>query len=215
MARIVISDVNNSLGKIIYNGSYLWAISSEENMIVSINPSTGDAVRWSGLVDDNPQDIFFDNYYYWVTGKDNDSITKYYLSDDKVCSQLNSGSPVSCQTDADCGVGGFGACLFAVPQTFGVYDIGNEPSYITYDGTYIWVANSAEQSITRLLGADPSQSIDYSLGFHPTGLVFDTTYLWISGSTGLTKLYSGSGYGSADLKDTLTLQFNNPLIKQE
>jgi len=208
-----------SLGKIIYNGSYLWALATNDDTgvgsVVNINPSTNDAMRWDGLIGSSPSDIFFDNYYYWVTSTDSDSVTRYYLSESKVCSQLDNDDPVACQTDIDCSAGGFGTCLFVVPQSFGTHDTGDEPAYMAFDGTYIWAANVAGQSLTRLLAADPSQTTSFTLGFTPTGLLFDGTYLWISSSTGLTKMYSGSGYGSTDLRDTLTLQFNSPLIQQD
>lgn len=207
-----------SLGKIIYNGSYLWALATNDDTgvgsVININPSTDDAMRWKDI-GNSPADIFFDNYYYWVTSTDNDSVTRYYLSESKVCSQLDSGgNPVTCQTDAKCSDEGFGACSFAVPQPLGAYNTGDEPSHIAFDGTYIWVTNVVDQNLTRLLAADPSQTENYSLGFTPTGLLFDGTYLWVSSSTGLTKIYSGTGMGSTDLRDTLTLQFNNPLIQQ-
>ena len=200
----------NSLGKIIYSGSYLWALSSLENAVISINPSNNEAVRWDGLVSSNPQDIFFDNYFYWVANKDVDTLTSFYLSSSKVCSQ----SPTtSCESDADCSGFGFGAC-FAVPQQFANYSTGDAPSNIAFDGTYIWVGNETSQNLSRYLAADPTQRKDFTLGSSPLELLFDGTYLWVSTGTGLTSIYSGSGYGSTNLSDTLTLQNNSTLQSQ-
>ncbi len=186
------SSTASSLGKIIYNGSYLWILGIQsatgDDLIFNVNPSDGEAVGYKHDDFNNLQDIFFDNYYYWlVSGEDSNTITRFYFD--------NSQSPPV--------------------VTYGTYSTGTGPSDIAFDGTYIWVANVAGQSLTRLLAADPFQATSFSLGFTPTGMVFDGTYLWISGSTGLTKIYSGSGYGSTDLSDTLALQNNNPLIQQD
>jgi len=208
---IIISNEDNSIGKIIFNGSYLWTIASVENRIFAINPSSGEAVGWDGVVGNNPSDIFFDNYFYWVANRGDGTVTKYYLMDYKVCSEDQS---FGCSYDSDCEAEGKGAC-FAWPQPFGSYQAGDGPASLAYDGTYLWTSNFDGQSLTRLLVADPSQSTEYSLGFNPYEMLFDGTYLWVpSNGTKIKKLYTGTGMGSTDLSDTLALQFNNPLIQQ-
>lgn len=212
------SGIDVSDGKIIFNGSFLWVTgrdASNNGIIFNINPSSLKAVGWSDLVAANPQDIFFDNYYYWVANRDSDSLTKFYLSY-KVCTNdYNPANERSCTVDSDCDItGGDGAC-FAKAQPFGTYsvDSNSQPSRLAFDGTGLWV--STRNGVTRLLAADPSVPQAFSLNFAPTGLVFDGTYLWASESgTNIDKLYSGTGYGVTDLSGTLTLQQNSPLIQQ-
>ncbi|MCH7492641.1 hypothetical protein IID19_03590 [Patescibacteria group bacterium] len=198
----------NSLGKIIYNGSYLWALSSLENAVININPSNNDSVRWDGLVSSNPQDIFFDNYFYWVVNKDADTLTSFYLSGTKVCSEAQE---TICQIDSDCT--GFGGC-FAKPKQYANYSTGDGPTSIAFDGTYLWVGNETSQNLSRYLAADPTQRKDFILGSSPLEILFDGTYLWVSTGTGLTSIYSGTGYGSTNLSGTLTLQNNSTIQSQ-
>lgn len=203
--RLSVTNVPNSLQSLMYNGSFLWAVSQEEDGIVNINPSTGEAVLWIGLSGLAPSDIIFDNFHYWVPNSDGNSITAFYLSEVKVCSQNQS---LSCSTDTDCA--GAGGC-FAVPQIQGAYATDTEPTAALFDGTHIWTINQTGQSLTRLFAAQPSVRQDIPLGFTPEGLLFDGSYLWTSGSSvagykGINKIFAGVGYGQQSLEAGLTLQ---------
>lgn len=220
-----------SLGKIIYNGSYLWVLATNDTTgagsVININPSSQDAIRWDGLIGSDPVDILYDNYYYWVLNNRDGTITRFYLQNNKVCSELNVADPVPCQTNDNCA--GFGSCSFAIPQEYGVYPVStdishssNTPVAITQDGQNIWIINQWTDSgnnnyaeLIRMPMADPDSAESFSLNMTPTNIAFDGTMVWVSSADGgLVNIYSGSGYGSTDLSDTAALQSNNPLTSQ-
>lgn len=213
LQRIHVTATPQSLGRIVYNGSYLWVVASADNGLININPATGNAVLWDNLVGVEPSDIFYDNYNYWVANRGTNSVTAFYLTDAKHCSLDQS---MTCSTDADCGSNG--GC-FADPQSRGSFSVGNEPVAVTFDGTYVWTANASGSSLTRLLAADPTVREDVPLTFSPLGLLFDKTYLWSTGTgsagdVGLVKLFSGVGYGTDSTTDGLALQSASPLTWQ-
>ncbi len=226
LAAVSLTASNFSIGKLIYNGKYLWALATDTDTnfgyLLNINPSSTESVSWQSLVGRNPADIFFDNYYYWVSNAGDNSLTRYYLRSTNVCASPHpdSGAYISCQYDTNCdsvsysgGSVNLGGC-FALPQQYGLFNTGTTPAGMVFDGTFIWLLNAGDSSLTRYNAADPSQTTTVGLGFVPTGIVFDGTYLWISSSSGVARHYSGTGFSSADLSGTLTLQDNSPLTTQ-
>jgi hypothetical protein len=186
---IAMPNTPGQLQKIIYNGSYLWVLAGK--IVININPSdpANASTAYRGVLSDNDetQDIFYDNYYYWVTNQSENTITKFYLG--------YSGYPY-------------------VLETYTTAN-GHGPTNMVFDGMYMWVTETTDNHLGRFVAGLASQAPqEYTLSFSPTGMVFDGTYLWLSSSTGLTKIYSGSGYGLADLSKTLTLQQNNPMVQQ-
>jgi len=224
------SEVNFYSGKVIYNGSYLVVTGSDYSttyrdrvVIFNANPSSGKAVGWKDFTADshyNPADIFFDNYFYWVTNKGStnhadNSITKFYYSD-KICTFSNDKQGDSCVTDRDCDVTGDDGACFPMPEEFETYTISSisNPFLIAFDGTYIWVANDNwnEPGVVRLLAADPIQQLGLLPNNRILGVMFDGTYLWAStNGYKIKKLYTGTGYGGTDLSEVLTLWQNPPI----
>jgi len=220
-------------GKVIYNGSFFMVTGREYNtdqvVVFNVNPSSLKAVGWTDFTASehyNPIDIIFDNYYYWVSNNGtasnaDNSITKFFLSPDKICTAPNfdPDNPVSCTVDTDCDSApgsGDGAC-FAQPVEFGTYIFTSitEPRQLAFDGTYVWVNNDQwnEYGVARLLASDPSQQAHFMENDRTYGVLFDGSSIWAStnGSV-IKKLYSGSGYGLNDLSQTLTLWQNAPLF---
>lgn len=226
----LVDENDYTLGKIIYDGSFLSLITTnkitQNGSIINVNPSTSDGVRWDGLVGQNPVDIYFDNEYYWVLGASYGKITRFYMQNNKVCTELAlDGSPKSCQNDSDCS----GTCTFFIPQPYGSYYIsydytraGNTPTNFIFTDKDIWINNNwldsgnlTHSELVKMSLYDPNETESIALAGTTNGLVFDQTYLWISSSdSDLVKIFSGIGYGHTDLTDTVALQNNNPLISQ-
>ncbi|MDD5040042.1 MAG: hypothetical protein PHY34_02740 [Patescibacteria group bacterium] len=209
------------VGRIIYNGDMLYAIASGDDggYVVALNPSSADAAIYQNVIGNSPTDIFYDNAYYWVTNGADDSVTRFYLSGSRICS-LKDPSTLdwkSCAVNSDC-VGGssedLGGC-FPVPVPYGSFATSDSPVAIAFDGVHIWTADAGTGTLSALKAADPNDRETFSLGFSPTGMRFDGSSLWVSGPTGLTKRYSGVGYGTTDLSGTLTLQNIDPLTEQK
>jgi hypothetical protein len=205
-------NTEHQLVKMVFDGMYLWALANDRH-VYKINPSDMSYTDFNGFVGSNPQDMLYDNYYFWVANQDDDTVTRLYAD---VSGQL---------------------------QVLGTYAVGDGPKYLAFDGGWLWVANTNSSTVTRLSAADPRQDgtcsggvcqgnlagqscttnydcntdhrVDFSLGYVPVGMNFDGTHIWVgSNGTALKKYYSGRGWSTTDLSGTLTLQNNNPLIQQ-
>jgi len=229
----LVDQSENTLGKIIYNGIFLWALSTTNDTgsgsVINMNPSTGDAMRWDGLVGSYPVDIHYDNYYYWVLNSGQGTISRFYLQNNKVCTELDAyNSPISCKDDSGCVE--FGVCGFVIPQNYGTYlistddsHIENNPTNFVFDDNNIWINNkwldsdSNEYSeIVKMPLADPEEIENIELNASSTAIAFDQSYLWVSSSdSDLLKIYSGNGYGKIDMTNTLIIQNNDTLIPQQ
>ena len=222
-------DSDYALGKIIFNGKYLvilvthTASVEDDGYIMNVNPSSQESVLWEGLVGSEPADIFFDNYYYWVSDLGDGTMSRFYMSSDKYCSILQDGDREPCPDDNYCSTAGLGAC-FAWPEPYGTFNMSidhasDEPSSIQFDGTHIWVLNrwidGASVTHDELVGMsayDPTITKRTPLtdaggeNITPTGMVFDGTDLWLSSGDGLKRAFSGTGHGADNLEQTLQFQ---------
>ncbi len=232
----LVNPSNYDLGKVIFDGNYLWALASNNvtsnGVIININPSTGDYIPWGGIVGNNPVDIYFDNYYYWVLNSGQGTITRFHLNSNKVCSKLtSSGNPFVCSLDSDCSSlsPSLGQCGFSRPQNYGYFivssdnsHVNNSPTNFVFTDKDIWVNNiwtdddsNNFSELVRMPLYDPSDFENFELNGTTNGIAFDQTYLWISSSdSDLVKIFSGTGYGHTDMTDTLLVQNNSPLISQ-
>jgi len=81
------------------------------------------------------------------------------------------------------------------------YAVGNNPQGITFDGTYIWVANRGDDTVTKLRTSDGALIGTYNagnmdtLGYAPGGIAFDGEYIWVANqaSNSVTKLRASDG----------------------
>jgi hypothetical protein len=71
-----------------------------------------------------------------------------------------------------------------------VVGMGASPTALAYDGTYMWVSNTA--GLTRI-DAYSGIVATVSLSFTPTALAFDGTYLWMTASNGVYRMIPPSG----------------------
>ncbi len=205
----------DSLVKMAYDGSYLWALSPTENLVYTLNPSSGKAMAWLGLIASGVSDIVYDNYHFWTINTTNNTASRFYTRQNKVCSVP---ARQTCSSDNDCDAAG--GCF---PEAIAMKDnnslgfgTGTGPTQAAFDGTYLWIINPGSDSLTRLNVGLPSDRVDYSLDDTPNGIVFDGTYLYVSyADIGLGKIYSGSGYGNTNMSRQLTLRSDNSSIPQE
>jgi uncharacterized protein (TIGR03437 family) len=86
------------------------------------------------------------------------------------------------------------ALLFAVlvapglqAQTSIAYPVGSSPVGVAFDGTYIWVANSNSNNVTKLLATTGATVGTYAAGTGPEGIAFDGENIWVVNDTGTTK----------------------------
>src|SRR5665213_42208 len=68
-----------------------------------------------------------------------------------------------------------GALAAAVTQTISV---GNCPQAVSADGTYVWVANYCDSSVTELNSSTGSIVQTIHVGRHPIAISSDRTHVW-------------------------------------
>jgi len=60
---------------------------------------------------------------------------------------------------------------------------GTSPSYVCFDGVYVWVSNTGSNNLTKIKASDDSlQTGTYAVP-GPRGICFDGTSLWVCSST--------------------------------
>ncbi|MFA5135058.1 MAG: sialidase family protein [Patescibacteria group bacterium] len=212
-----IVSASTSIGKMAFDGDYLWILAqdsvSREGYLVSVHASDGEAALFPDIVGSEPTDIVFDNSFLWVTNSLDDTLSRISLAGSHVCSIKDGYLWRSCSANLECAAAGLGQC-FQVPIPYGLYDTADEPTYVAFDGTYVWAASDTNPTVSQFLAADPADRDDHTLSADANGLLFDGTNVWVSHDAGITKLFSGTGFGAADLGDTLTLQNAGPVVQQ-
>ncbi len=76
--------------------------------------------------------------------------------------------------------------------------VGRGPSYLAFDGANIWVTNSADNTVSKLVatnGANAASATTYNVGTSPLGITFDGANIWVvNGADGtVTKLLASTG----------------------
>ena len=71
---------------------------------------------------------------------------------------------------------------------WGTYPTGNSPQALTFDGTFMWVANTNDSTVSKIntsTGATIGTPTSLGSGANPVSLLFDGTYIW-AGNTNAT-----------------------------
>jgi DNA-binding beta-propeller fold protein YncE len=81
------------------------------------------------------------------------------------------------------------------PQDGLVFGAGETPSAITFDGTCIWVANNANDTVTKLRCSDGSLVGTYYAGSGPGAVMYDGESIWVRNClcSCVTKLRAADG----------------------
>jgi DNA-binding beta-propeller fold protein YncE len=139
-----------------FDGSYIWVTNSNSNNVMKISRDTGAVVRSypTGLF---PLSILFDGRNMWIGDGDNQEV-----------GDLHTGSVTK--------LGAFGG------YNLGTFPVGSAVRGLGFDGTAIWVCNSADNTFTRLRASDGARLGTYSAGAAPRAMAFDGTRMWIADS---------------------------------
>lgn len=144
-----------------------------------------------------PSDILFDGKYLWtvnagnfIDGVSDGSVSKWLINSDGSVTQVV-GSPFAVNTN------------------------GEQPLYLTFDGTDIWVAanprfgTNDDTYVTTLRASDGQDKKSYYLANwqEVRAIAFDGSSVWLSSTdSGLYKFYSGAGYGQQNIEQVVRLQ---------
>ncbi len=75
------------------------------------------------------------------------------------------------------------------------YKVGNSPSALAFDGENMWVANSGDNTVTKLRAYDGANLGTFPVGSNPQALAFDGANIWVgnNGDSTVTKLRASDG----------------------
>jgi len=73
--------------------------------------------------------------------------------------------------------------------------VGTAPTGATFDGANIWVANSGNDSVTKIRASDGAVLGTFAVGASPQGLMFDGSNIWVANGNGnsVTRLLASDG----------------------
>lgn len=73
--------------------------------------------------------------------------------------------------------------------------VGRSPRGLAYDGTYVWVANYNDNTVSKVNASTGAVVGTYAVGSGPVAVVFDGAYIWVANNSAntLSKLNPGSG----------------------
>ena len=79
--------------------------------------------------------------------------------------------------------------------TIQTFPVGDQPDALTFDGANVWVANSLDDTVTKLRASDGAPQGIFAVGDFPQWITFDGTNVWVSNtfSDNVTKLLASDG----------------------
>ncbi|MDX6612702.1 MAG: hypothetical protein QOD75_1888 [Blastocatellia bacterium] len=82
-----------------------------------------------------------------------------------------------------------------VTQLLETFPVGPTPEGLAYDGTYIWVANSGANNLTRLRASDGSNQGTFPVESYPQALIYFGGYIWAANGSQptITRLRAADG----------------------
>lgn len=184
---------------ILFDGRFIWTANNGAgaNSVSKIDPKTLTLLA-TYPVDANPDGVAFDGTYIWVTNSNSNNVTRLDRQTGAIQRTYATGSfPLSIIFDGkNMWIGNgqsdsFGnyttGSVTAIRAYGGVYlgsiPVGKTVRGLLYDGTYIWICNSADNSVTLLRAADGTRAGTYAAGPAPRALAYDGTRMWIANST--------------------------------
>lgn len=80
-------------------------------------------------------------------------------------------------------------------QQIGNFSVGGAPIGLVFDGTNIWVANSTDNTVTKMRASDGASLGTFTVGASPRRVAYDGTNIWVSNWNGnsVTKLRASDG----------------------
>src|SRR5579864_2505394 len=70
------------------------------------------------------------------------------------------------------------ALVFSLPLGAQTFAVGNDPGYVLFDGTNIWVSNRGDNTVMKLRPSDGVTLGTFPVGSTPVGMAFDGANIW-------------------------------------
>ncbi len=185
-----------------FDGASIWVTNYNSNTLTKINASDGTIQNtFSGYgVGTNPAGIVFDGYTIWITNAGDNTVSQFYpngwnistytvgnhpsgIAFDGTCVWVvNNGDSTVTKIDAGHPANGGG---WQSGNIIGTYSLGADtnssyyPQGVCFDGKNIWVANFANNTVTKVKASDGTIVGTYAVGNGPRCIAFDGTNIWL------------------------------------
>lgn len=202
----------NDARGVVFDGTYLWVAARDHDSVIRFHPGSSACEYYSvvpgvpgglcpsgGTSNYRPNSVAFDGSYLWVGSEGNGGGVSTRLS--KLATDGSLTPPLLKQ--------------YTSAQLNGLNGIDG----LFFDGVHLWTIGAAGDSsqpsangyLLQIGVSDGTllANFDYSGSF---GLAFDGSFLWSSqGTLGkVYKVFTGQGFGQADLRSVLQLQSTTP-----
>ncbi len=180
VVKTIPTDIQRPYG-LTYDGQFLWILDNANKLIEKVNMSDGtvvDTIFINNTTNTYPTGMTWMNGQLWY----NDAI----------------GPSMAITGDMTRNIDIFGNTI----QCFS--SVGDYPSGLTFDGTYLWTADNSEKLIHQIdpVTFDVIKTIEAPGGNYPNGLAWDGNYLWVSNNDADT-IYQ------LDVRENVTYADNN------
>jgi outer membrane protein assembly factor BamB len=131
-----------------------------------------------------PYWMAFDGGSIWIANGGDGTVTKLRASDGKNLGTFNTGGSVAVAFDGRyVWVTTYHQSVVRLNQdgsSAGTFQVGRNPVGVAFDGVDIWVANSNDNTVTKLKARDGTTLATYDTPGSPYGIAFDGTNIWIT-----------------------------------
>lgn len=188
-----------------YDGVDIWAASQAYGgQVIEIQASTGYILQ-TFYTGSGAQGIAFDGTSMWVTNGGTGSPLVYRYS---VLNEVLTGTfalPAGCTSPYTPAVDGdhvWVTCdntpgtvieLNQNGRVVNTVNVGSNPSYLAFDGTFMWVTNQESASVSQINVSTLAVNT-IPVGNQPEGIVFDTKFIWVAntGDNTITRINSNT-----------------------
>ncbi|HTZ98090.1 MAG TPA: hypothetical protein VMB18_16935 [Terriglobales bacterium] len=187
-----------------FDGENIWVSDNFDNTVTKLRASDGKvlgnfSVRAPWWMTSDGENIWVPSY------GEKGTVTKLRASDGKNLGTFATGGTGGAMATAFDGANvwvtnfsgagnGTVSKLRAIDGTLlGVYTVGPNPLGVTFDGTYIWVANIGGASVTKLQPSDGKVLGTFTVAPEPYSVISDGQHIWVTGALELTELQGSDG----------------------
>ncbi len=183
-----------------WTGAHLWVVNNDDDSLMQIDPETYTVIG-TVTVNDEPTDLAWDGTSLWVSSRSEDtieqinpqtlSVERTIMVDDDPDRTSGPQALLWDETNHRLWVVNQGAKTVQwIDPTSGTivhtYPVGNGPNALAWDGLFLWVSNSLDNTIIQI-DPDRDSAVDpgavgepIAVGRTPNALLWDGTSLWVA-----------------------------------
>jgi DNA-binding beta-propeller fold protein YncE len=187
-----------------FDGENIWVADNFDNTVTKLRASDGKVLGNFSVK--SPWWMTSDGENIWVPSYgEKGTVTKLRASDGKNLGTFPTGGTGGAMATAFDGVnvwvtnfsgqgnGTVSKLRGSDGTLLGVYTVGPNPLGVTFDGTYIWVANVGGASITKLQPSEGKVLDTFTVPPEPYSVISDGKHIWVTGALELTELQASDG----------------------